>query len=90
MFRSTALRIGMHFVQAGFVRPEDYPAFDQAIARVIPAGQTKVHEYLAPSGDTFWVQASSSTTTAAGASVTLRVTSPTADQWNFAIVELKR
>ena len=64
--------------------------FDQAIARVVPAGQTKIHEYLAPSGDTFWVQASSSTTTAAGASVTLRVTSPTADQWNFAIVEIKR
>jgi hypothetical protein len=64
--------------------------FDQAIARAIPAGQTKVHEYLAPSGDTFWVQASSSTTSAAGASVTLRVTSPTADQWNFAIVEIKR
>ena len=64
--------------------------FDQAIARVIPAGQTKVHEFLAPSGDTFWVQASSSTTTAAGASVTLRVTSPTADQWNFAVIEIKR
>lgn len=25
---------GLHFVQGGFVRPEDYPAFDQAIARV--------------------------------------------------------
>src|SRR5450432_3634596 len=25
---------GLHFVQGGFVRPEDYPAFDQAIAHV--------------------------------------------------------
>jgi hypothetical protein len=25
---------GMQFIHAGFVRPEDYPAFDQAIARV--------------------------------------------------------
>ena len=25
---------GLRFVQGGFVRPEDYPAFDQAIARV--------------------------------------------------------
>jgi hypothetical protein len=25
---------GLHFIQGGFVRPEDYPAFDQAIARV--------------------------------------------------------
>lgn len=25
---------GLHFVQGGFVRPEDYPAFDHAIARV--------------------------------------------------------
>jgi hypothetical protein len=24
----------LHFIQGGFVRPEDYPAFDQAIARV--------------------------------------------------------
>ena len=24
---------GLQFVQGGFVRPEDYPAFDQAIAR---------------------------------------------------------
>jgi beta-lactam-binding protein with PASTA domain len=64
--------------------------FDQAIARTIPAGQTKVHEFLAPSGDTFWVQALSGTTASAGATVTLRATAPTGDQWNFAIVEIKR
>ena len=49
----------------------------------------KVHEFLAPSGDTFWVQALSGTTASAG-SMTLRATAPTTDQWNFAIVEIKR
>ena len=64
--------------------------FDQAIARVLPAGQTKVHEFLAPTGDTFWVQSAGSATATAGATVTLNATSPTADQWNLAIVEVKR
>ena len=30
--------------------------FDRAVARTVPAGQTKVHEFFAPTGDTFWVQ----------------------------------
>ena len=64
--------------------------FDQAIARTVPAGQTKVHEFLAPSGDTMWMQKASATVAIAGTSVTLNDTAPTADQWNFAIVEVKR
>ncbi len=64
--------------------------FDRAVVRSIPAGQTKVHEFLAPSGDTMWAQALVATTSAAGATVTLRATAPTTDQWNFAIVEIKR
>jgi beta-lactam-binding protein with PASTA domain len=64
--------------------------FDQAIARTVPAGQTKVREFLAPTGDTFWVQALNAATTAAGATVTINDTAPTGDQWNFAIVEVKR
>jgi beta-lactam-binding protein with PASTA domain len=64
--------------------------FDLAVARVIPAGQTKVHEFFAPTGDTFWVQSADAVTAAAGATVTLNVTAPTTDQWNFAIVEVKR
>jgi PASTA domain/Bacterial Ig domain/Cadherin-like domain len=63
--------------------------FDQAIARTVPAGQTKVHEYLAPSGDTMWMQALSAATGAAGSTATLNDTAPTADQWNFASVEIK-
>jgi hypothetical protein len=64
--------------------------FDRAVARTIPAGQTKLHEFFAPTGDTFWVQSANSPTTAAGATVTLNATAPTTDQWNFAVVELKR
>jgi beta-lactam-binding protein with PASTA domain len=64
--------------------------FDQAIARTVPAGQTKVHEFLAPTGDTFWVQSGNTATASAGVTVTLNATSPTADQWNLAIVEVKR
>ena len=65
--------------------------FDRAIARTIPAGQTKVHEFLAPTGDTFWVQAANAPIAAAGTTATLTATVPApADQFNFAIVEVKR
>jgi hypothetical protein len=36
------------------------------------------------------VQALNAATTAAGATVTINDTAPTGDQWNFAIVEVKR
>src|SRR5262249_35101155 len=64
--------------------------FDQALARTVAAGQTKVHEFLAPSGDTMWMQMLNATTSAAGATARLNDTAPTGDQWNFAIVEIKR
>src|SRR4051812_35499525 len=64
--------------------------FDQALARTVPAGQTKVHEFLAPSGDTMWMQKATATVAIAGTSVTLNDSAPTGDQWNFAIVEVKR
>ena len=64
--------------------------FDQAIARTVAAGQTKVHEFLAPSGDTMWMQMLNATTSAAGATARLNDTAPSTDQWNFAIVEIKR
>jgi hypothetical protein len=65
--------------------------FDRAVARTVGAGQTKVHEFFAPTGDTFWVQSLSAATGAAGTTVTLNATVPApSDQFNFAIVELKR
>jgi len=32
---------GLHFIQGGYVRPEDYPAFDQAIANVVKWRESK-------------------------------------------------
>jgi hypothetical protein len=64
--------------------------FDRAVARTVPGGQTKVHEFLAPSGDTMWMQMLNATTSGAGVTATLNDTAPTTDQWNFAIVEIKR
>jgi len=64
--------------------------YDQGVPRTVPAGQTKVHEFVAPSGDTFWVQSLNAATSAAGATATINDTAPTTDQWNYAIVEIKR
>src|SRR4051794_17044334 len=63
--------------------------WDRAVARTIPAGQTKVHEFVDTTvGDTFWVQALNGVSGAAGSVVTLNATAPTTDQWNVAMVEL--
>jgi hypothetical protein len=65
--------------------------FDRAVTRTVGAGQTKVHEFFAPTGDTFWVQSANAPTGAAGSTVTLNATVPApSDQFNFAVVELKR
>src|SRR6185295_17533209 len=57
--------------------------------RTLPAGQTKVHEFVdAAVGDTFWVQAVNGTTSQAGSNVTVNAIAPTSDQWNVAIIEL--
>ena len=64
--------------------------FDRAVARTVGAGQVKVDEFLAPSGDTMWVQARTASSGPAGSTMTLNDTAPTNDQWNFAIVEIKR
>ena len=63
--------------------------FDRAVARTVPTGQTKIHEFLAPSGDTMWMQGLTSATGAAGSTATLNDTAPTTDQWNFASVEIR-
>ena len=63
--------------------------WDTATARTLPAGQVKVHEFVDIAvGDTFWVQSTSAATGAAGTSVTMGTSAPTADQWNFAAVEV--
>ena len=62
--------------------------WDRATARTVGAGQTKVDEYLAPAGDTFWVQRMTDATPTSGATVTLNDTAPTTDRWNFASIEV--
>ena len=65
--------------------------FDRAVTRAVGAGQTKQHEFLAPTGDTFWMQSVNAASTAAGQTITANATAAgLADQWNLAIVEIKR
>ena len=62
--------------------------WDRAVARVLGPGQTMVHQWLdTASGDTYWVQALSTSVTAP-AQVRLNDTSPTTDRWNMAAVEI--
>ena len=62
--------------------------WDTAVARTVGSSQTKVDEYLASSGDTFWVQRQTSPTTTTGTRVTINDTSPTSDRWNYAAIEI--
>jgi chitodextrinase len=62
--------------------------WDNATARTVGANQTKVSEYLAPAGDTFWAQRQTAPTATAGTSVALNDTAPTTDRWNFAAAEV--
>ena len=47
-----------------------------------------VHPYLAPVGDTYWVQRVNASTSASGASVTVNDTAPTGDRYNMSTVEI--
>ena len=62
--------------------------FDRAIARAPGAGQIVVHSYLAPIGDTYWVQRQSSVTPLSGTSVSINDTAPSGDRYNVSIVEV--
>jgi Bacterial Ig domain/Lysyl oxidase len=63
--------------------------YDSGTPRTIGPGQTMVNQWVnTTTGDTFWVQGASAPSTAAGQPVTLNDTAPTADQWDFAAVEV--
>jgi hypothetical protein len=65
--------------------------FDRAVTRTVGAGQTKLHEFFAPTLDTFWMQSVNAASTTAGQSITVNATAAgVADQWNLSIVEIKR
>jgi hypothetical protein len=61
-----------------------------ATARTVGANQVMVHQYLAPVGDTFWVQRRTASTTASGTLVTINDTAPTGDRYNLSVVEILR
>lgn len=62
--------------------------YDNATARTIPAGQVKVDEYLAPVGDTYWLQRVAAATPTRGTKVTISNPMPTTDSYNLAAIEL--
>jgi hypothetical protein len=63
--------------------------WDNATARTLAAGHTMVHQWVDTAiGDTFWVQTPAARIELAGTAVTIGVTAPTADRWNFAVVEI--
>ena len=62
--------------------------WDNAIARTLGPNQTLVQQYLATDGDTFWVQRTTNAVPAAGSSITINDTAPTADQYNLTICEI--
>ncbi|MCX2747028.1 Ig-like domain-containing protein [Arthrobacter sp. MI7-26] len=63
--------------------------WDSATARTLASGQQMVAQWLnTTTGDTFWLQTTTALTTAAGQTVTLSDTAPTADEWNMAGVEI--
>ena len=62
--------------------------FDNATARTLGTGQRLVHQYLTPTGDTYWMQIQNAPTPLSGTSVTINDTAPTGDQYNLSICEI--
>jgi len=62
--------------------------FDNATVRTLGPAQTLIHQYLTPTGDTYWVQRQTSAIPASGTTVTINDTAPTKDRYNLAIVEV--
>jgi hypothetical protein len=62
--------------------------WDNAVARTPVSGQVLVHQRVdSGTGDTYWVQSTAAPSTAT-ALVDIHDTAPTADQWNYAAVEI--
>ena len=64
--------------------------YDTATARTLGSGQTMIHQYLAPVGDTYWVQRVTGSTAASGTNVTVNDTAPAGDRFNMTTVEIGR
>jgi len=62
--------------------------WDNAILRSPGSNQTVIHQYLAPVGDTYWVQRQNNATSLSGTSVTLNDIAPASDRYNLSICEI--
>jgi hypothetical protein len=62
--------------------------YDNAIARTPASGQAIVHQSLASSGDTYWVQWQNSPVAAKGSKFTLSDTAPSGDRYNLSLCEV--
>ena len=62
--------------------------WSRATARTPGPNQTMVDQYLAPVGDTYWVQRQNAPTLLSGTSVTINDTAPAGDRYNLAICEI--
>ena len=62
--------------------------WSRATAQTPGPNQTLVDQYLAPVGDTYWVQRQDATTPNAGTAVTINDTAPTNDVWDLAAIEV--
>jgi len=63
--------------------------YDHAASRTVGAGQTMVHQFLSPVGDTYWLQRQLNPTALAGTSVMINDTAPSGDRSNLAVCEIR-
>ncbi len=62
--------------------------WDNAESRTLGSGQSLFDQYLAPVGDTYWVQNQTAPGNTANSPVTLNDTAPTNDRWDFSAIEI--
>jgi outer membrane biosynthesis protein TonB len=62
--------------------------YDAAIARVLPSGQSLLHQFLSPAQDTYWVQIQNSPTLSSGTNVSINDLSPNSDRFNLSLCEI--
>jgi uncharacterized protein (TIGR03437 family) len=62
---------------------------DGATPRGVPAGQSLIHQYLAPDRNTYWVQKRDAAVPRSGTLVYINDVSPTNHAWNLAIAEIR-
>jgi hypothetical protein len=62
--------------------------YDNAISRTPGPSQTVFHQYLAPVGDTYWMQIQNSSTAITGTTVNINDTAPGGDRYNLSVAEV--